>query len=384
MGKIVGLIPLRRGSRRIPFKNIKPIAGQPLAYWACAAAKTCRSIDEIYVSTEDHTVQQVVNSFNLGITVVERPKELATDKATTDSVILDFMKKVDFDLLATLQATSPLVSPEDLDRAIEQLFEDGCDSLLTGVTLKRFVWSRDARPLNYDILQRPFTQDFQGSIVENGAFYLTRREILEKYRNRLGGKIGIYVMGNESALELDAPEDWPAVERLLLKNRRFIRERIKDVQIIFSDFDGVWTDNKLYLDASGQETLRFSKEDSLGLDLFREKSNIPLVTISKERNGMVRERCRKLGLPVLQAIDNKSAVVVEELAKRRLSWSNVCYIGNDLNDLECIERAGLSFCPSDAVFEVRSQAHYILSRSGGNGAVREMLETLVDLSSHVR
>lgn len=384
MGKIVGLIPLRGGSKRIPFKNIKPIAGQPLAYWVCKAAATCSSIDDVYVSTEDPTVRQVVEAFNLGIKTVERPKRLAADRATTDSVILDFMKNVDFDLLATMQATSPLLSPEDVDRAVAQLFDQGCDSLLTGVALQRFVWSRDARPLNYDFRHRPFTQDFPGSIVENGAFYLTRREILQKYRNRLGGKIGIYVMRGESAGELDAPEDWPVVERLLRKSRSFLKERSKDVDIIFSDFDGVWTDNKLYLDASGQETLRFSKEDSLGLQLFRQKSGIPIVTISKERNGIVGARCRKLDLPVLPAVDNKSAVISDELTKRRLSWSNVCYIGNDLNDLQCIERAGLSFCPSDAVLEVRSQAHYVLSHPGGHGAVREMLETLADLSADAR
>lgn len=375
---------MRGDSKRIPSKNIRPIAGRPLAYWVCQAAKACRSLDEVYVSTEDPGIRQVVDSFHLGITLMERPKELATDDASTDSVMLDFAAKVDFEVLATIQATSPLLLPEDLDRAMDQFFAGGYDSLLTGVPLKRFVWGRDARPLNYDILHRPFMQDFAGSVVENGAFYLTRREILASHRNRLGGKIGLYVMKPESARELDEPDDWPVVERLLLRSRRSLRDRLERLKIIFSDVDGVWTDNTLYLDAWGRETLRFSKEDSLGLALFREKWDVPMVAVSKETNGIVGERCRKLGLPVLQGVEDKATAVSEELAKHRLSWSEACYIGNDLNDSECLARAGLSFCPADAVWEVRSQVHYVLSRSGGNGAIREMLGLWGDRTSRER
>jgi YrbI family 3-deoxy-D-manno-octulosonate 8-phosphate phosphatase len=381
MARIIGLVPLRGGSKRISFKNIKEIAGKPLAYWVCRAAKESHHISEVYVSTEDEIIRQVVESFDLGIQVLERPRELATDTTTTDSVILEFMKTVDFDLLATIQATSPLTSPHDLDCAIQQLLRNGNDSLLTGVLTKRFFWTLDGVPLNYDFLRRPFTQEFGGSVMENGAFYLTKREALEKYQNRLGGKIGIYIMPEETATELDEPDDWRAVERLLLKRPNAIRRKLGALEIIVSDFDGVWTDNKVSVDARGWESLSFSKEDSLGLDLFRQQFSTPLIVVSKERNGIVRERCKKLGLPVLHSVDDKSKTVEAELAKRGLNWSGVCYIGNDKNDLECITRAGLSFCPCDAVLEVKSQVSYVLGRSGGHGAIREMLELFQSLSS---
>jgi YrbI family 3-deoxy-D-manno-octulosonate 8-phosphate phosphatase len=376
MPRIVGLIPLRGRSKRIPCKNIKAIAGKPLAYWVCAAARESCYIDDVYVSTEDPRIRAVVESLHLGVKVIDRPIELAGDKATTDAVILDFGRKVDFDTVVTIQATSPLLSGRDLDTAIDQFGRESCDSLLTGVLVKRFFWTLDGRPLNYDFLHRPFTQVFSGSLMENGSFYITKREVLEQYGNRLGGKIGVYVMPLATGTELDTPEDWREVEELLIRSQTPIREKIERVKIILSDFDGVWTDNRVYTDASGAETLKCSKEDSLGLDRFRDRSAIPLLVVSKEKNEILRRRCEKLGLPVLSSIDHKFGAITQELLRRRFSWSQACYVGNDVNDLECIRTAGLSFCPADARPEIRSQVDYILSHPGGDGAIREMLELL--------
>lgn len=380
MARIVGLIPLRGGSKRIPYKNIREIAGKPLAYWACRAAGESRSINEVYVSTEDPRIRAVVESLQMEVKVMERPAELAGDKATTEAVLLDFMGKVAFDLLITIQATSPLTSAQDLDSAIELFSRESYDSLLTGVVVKRFFWTLDGRPLNYDFRRRPFSQEFSGSLMENGAFYITTRKVLEQYGNRLGGNIGLYVMPPATAMELDDPEDWRKVENLLIRSHSLLREKVGQVKIIFSDFDGVWTDNRVCSDGSGRETVKCSKEDSLGLDLFRQRSAIPLLVVSKEKNEIVRRRCEKLRLPLLDSIDHKFETVSNELARRHLPWSQACYVGNDVNDLDCIRSAGLSFCPADGAPEVKSHVDYVLSHAGGDGAVREMLELFRSLT----
>ena len=374
--KIVALIPLRGGSRRIPGKNIKPLAGKPLAYWVSSAAKGSKHITEVYVSTEDPEIARTVESFDLDIRVLERPKSLARDNSTTDDVMLHFMTGVDFDIVATIQATSPLLSSEDLDLAIEQFLREGDDSMVSGVPVKRFFWSHDGRPLNYDPLYRPFTQDFAGSIMENGAFYLTSRSILEKSRSRLGGKIGVFQMAEGTATEIDDPEDWDRVERHVLKNPDYLGPKIKQVKIIISDFDGVWTDNKVYTLGDTNEAVCSSKADSLGLDIFRSRFSLPTLVVTKEKNAVVRNRCAKLRLEILSCVDNKCPILDAELENRGLSWADVCYIGNDLNDLECMSKANLAFCPSDAVFEVKCEADYVLRHRGGDGAIREMLEIL--------
>jgi len=214
--KIVALIPLRGESKSIPYKNIKEIAGKPLAYWTCSAAINSKNIDEVYVSTEDEKIKKTIQSMNLGIKIIDRPKEFAKDTSSTESVMIHFMKKVDFDILVSIQATSPLTTSEDIDMAIEQFEKKGNDSLLTGVLIKKFFWTKDGTPLNYDYLKRPRRQDFEGVINENGAFYITKKEVLQKYRNRLGGKIGIYEMSADKIIDIDEPSDWEGAEKLLL------------------------------------------------------------------------------------------------------------------------------------------------------------------------
>lgn len=217
--KIVALIPLRGGSKSIPYKNIKEIAGKPLAYWALFAAVNAKNIDEVYVSTEDEKIKKTIKSFNLKIKIIDRPKELANDTSSTESVMLHFMDNVNFDILVTIQATSPFTTNEDIDKAIEQFTKDGNDSLLTGVLVKKFFWTKNGMPLNYDYLNRPRRQDFEGVINENGAFYITKKEVLQNYKNRLGEKIGVYEMSADKIIDIDELSDWEIAEKLLTSQK---------------------------------------------------------------------------------------------------------------------------------------------------------------------
>ncbi len=215
--KIVSLVPLRGGSKSIPYKNIKEIAGQPLCYFALKAATGSKYIDEVWVSTEDKKIKEVVLSLGLNIKIIDRPSELAADNSSTESVVLHFAEQVPFDILNLIQATSPATTSEDLDKAIEQFFAEGDNSLLAGTLYKKFFWTPDGQPLNYDFRKRPRRQEFAGVVHENGAFYLTRKEILAKNKNRLGGKIGIFLLPEEKAIDIDEPADWAVVEKHLLR-----------------------------------------------------------------------------------------------------------------------------------------------------------------------
>jgi CMP-N-acetylneuraminic acid synthetase len=215
----VALIPIRGGSKSIPKKNIKFIAGRPLATWTLEAAIGATHIDAVYISTDSEEIAEVVQGLSLRVNVIFRPAEFATDEASTESVMLHFMREVPFDLLVTIQATSPLLTSQDLDQALAQFYEQTLDSMLSAVRTKRFFWSDNATPINYDPLNRPRRQDFPGTLMENGAFYITQRSILERYQCRLGGKIGVFEMDESTSLEIDEPDDWERVERLLLARR---------------------------------------------------------------------------------------------------------------------------------------------------------------------
>lgn len=214
--KIVSIVPLRGGSKSIPYKNIKEIAGKPLCYWALKAASESKYIDEVWVSTDDKKIKDTVLSFGLGVKVIDRPAEFAQDTSSTEVVLLHFAEHVDFDILNLIQATSPFTTTKDLDTAIEQFEREGDDSLLTGVLYKKFYWTPKGVPLNYDYLKRPLRQEFEGVVNENGAFYLTKKAIFQENKNRLGGKIGIFIMPEDKAIDIDEPSDWSLAEKHLL------------------------------------------------------------------------------------------------------------------------------------------------------------------------
>ena len=229
--KFIALIPLRGGSKGIPNKNIKMIAGKPLCAWVIESAVGAESIEQVYVSTESAEIKRVVNEINQQfqddkakknkLKIIDRPEALASDTASTEVVMLHFMENIEFDVLLTIQATSPMLSSDDLEQAIKQFKQQNLDSMLTAVEIKRFFWDYDAHAVNYDPCNRPRRQDFDGCLMENGAFYITTRELLKKENCRLGGNIGIYTMSDEAAVELDSPLDWSVMETILSKDKNF-------------------------------------------------------------------------------------------------------------------------------------------------------------------
>ena len=155
MGKIVAFIPVRGGSKGIPNKNIKLLNNKPLVYWAIEAALGCNKINDVYVSTDSSAIADTVNLIrDERLHVINRSKETATDQASTESSMLEFASHYDFDKVILIQATSPLLQSDDLDKAITSLSNSMADSLLSVVRQKRFIWDSKetfAHPVNYEI-----------------------------------------------------------------------------------------------------------------------------------------------------------------------------------------------------------------------------------------
>lgn len=213
-------MPLRGGSKSIIKKNIKLLAGKPLCAWGLEASYNSKIFDKIIVSTDCNEIACIVKNLNLGIQIIKRPDELATDTASTEAVMLHVANLVDFNVMVTIQATSPLVKTEDFINA-HQLFTTGnFDSLVTGVRTKRFFWEKSGKAINYNPLKRPRRQDMEGWIMENGAFYFTKKDILEQNQCRLGGEIGVYEMSEDTAIEIDEPDDWFLIENLIKRREK--------------------------------------------------------------------------------------------------------------------------------------------------------------------
>ena len=123
---------------------------------------------------------------------------------------------------------------------------------------KRFYWDENGKALNYDICNRPRRQDFKGSLVENGAFYINSVENIIKTNNRLSGKIGLYEMPEYTFIEIDEPEDWDIAESIMKRNlQRNINLDFSKIKIFLSDVDGVMTDTGMYYTENGDEFKKF-------------------------------------------------------------------------------------------------------------------------------
>lgn len=384
MKKYIALIPARGGSKSIPLKNIKKIAGKPLIYWTIEAAINCSKIEKVYLSTDSEKIIDVARNIkNEKIVIVNRSPETATDTASTESVMLEFANFHDFENIILIQATSPLLTSKDLEEAIMMFESYEADSLLSVVEQKRFIWNKSSdhfvKPLNYDPLNRPRRQDFKGYLVENGAFYITSKKLLQETKCRISGNIAYYKMPEETYYEIDELADWEIIEKLLLSRNKVnkdLKSKLKNVKLFITDVDGVMTDCGMYYSENGDELKKFNTRDGMGIQLLREKG-IKTAIVTKEKTKIVEARANKLKVDeVYQGIVDKLSIFEELREKYSLEYSEIVYIGDDINDIPVLEKAGVSFCPNDAVDEVKNVSDYILSRKGGEGVIREVVEIL--------
>ena len=212
-------MPLRSGSKSIPSKNIKELGGKPLFAWSLTAAVDSCCFDSILVATDSKEIKDSVRHwFGDRVEVIGRSEESATDTAATEVVMMEVLRDRFFSAMCLIQATSPLTESRHFIEA-KSIFENqSLDSLFTGVIRKSFYWSLKDKPLNYLPSNRPRRQEFEGAIEENGAFYFTKREVLEVSGSRLGGRIGHYIMPQQCSTEIDEPEDFEIVSKLLSDN----------------------------------------------------------------------------------------------------------------------------------------------------------------------
>jgi CMP-N-acetylneuraminic acid synthetase len=220
--KTIAFIPARGGSKSIPLKNIKLFCGKPLIYWVLKALESVKNIDEIYVATDSKEISETVETFDFNkVRIYQREEENAQDHSSTESVMLEFLNKHnlgDDDLFVLVQATCPLMQPIDIASALDMYVYKKPDSVLSCARIKHLLWDVQGQTLNYNYEKRPRRQDFQGSFMENGAFYINTIGNIKENRNRLSGRIMIYEMPEYTAIDIDESDDWIIAENLMKKH----------------------------------------------------------------------------------------------------------------------------------------------------------------------
>jgi YrbI family 3-deoxy-D-manno-octulosonate 8-phosphate phosphatase len=154
----------------------------------------------------------------------------------------------------------------------------------------------------------------------------------------------------------------------------------RQIQLIFFDFDGVFTDNRVLVLQDGTEGVICSRADGLGIEALK-LLGVKLIVLSKEKNPVVSKRCKKLNIPCIQGCDNKAEILNQEAKKLGISLKEIAYMGNDINDLECLKMVGLPACVIDSHQDITAVSLYVTQAKGGHGAVREFCDYIVKVKT---
>lgn len=217
VGRVLAIIPARGGSKGVPRKNVRDLAGKPLIVWTIEAAQRAQTIHRVVVSTDDEEIARVGQA--AGAHVIRRPAELAQDTTPTEPALFHVLETLEAtdsyvpDAVALLQCTSPLRGADIIDQCVRLLFSSGCDAVMTVTAMQHWYLcgGLDAEGRfwpEYDYQKRPRSQEMPEKYRENGAVYVTRHDALLRYRNRLGGDVRVVVMDAIRSVDIDSEEDF--------------------------------------------------------------------------------------------------------------------------------------------------------------------------------
>jgi CMP-N-acetylneuraminic acid synthetase len=322
--RTVALIPARGGSKGVPGKNLRTVGGVSLVARAVGACRAAGLVDGVYVSTDDPAIAAAARA--AGAEVITRPAPLADDLASSETALLHGLDELAAaghspEVLLFVQCTSPFIAAADLDDAVALVLEGRADSVFSGVASHEFLWREEPGEVagggvmvgqNHDQRVRPRRQDRRPDYRETGAFYALEVAGFRRHGHRFFGRTAMVGVSELTAIEIDTAEHLLLAEALVgvLEPPETVP---LDVDAVITDFDGVHTPDTVYLDQTGRESVRVSRSDGLGVGRLRDAA-VPMLILSKERNPVVTARAGKLGVQVLQGVDDKAPAVLEWLS----------------------------------------------------------------------
>ena len=378
---VVAIIPARGGSKGVPRKNLQLVGGVPLIGRTIQSCLASEAIDQIWVSTDDAEIASVAEAFGAG--VLMRPAELATDEASSESALIHAVNELNLigvnpAVVAFLQTTSAFIDSSALAKAVRRVLNKECDSIFSGFETFAFVWRESddgAVGVNHDHSFRPRRQDREPHFQETGAFYVFETKGFMQSEFRFFGKVEVEKVSESFAVDVDSPQELLMAQRLA----RYFDQIVippNSIDALVMDFDGVHTDDLAAVDANGLESVTVSRSDGMGIELLR-KAGIPMLILSKERSGVVQARAEKLGIEAINAVDDKLPVLRKWCSEKGLDLQRVAYVGNDINDSECLGAVGWPIAPADAHPDVTAIARVVLGSPGGRGALRELASLIL-------
>lgn len=210
MKNTIAIILCKGNSKSVKNKNIKKFLGKPLMYWTIKSLKESNIIKEIYISSESNRILNYAKKQK--IICIKRPKRLTHSRSQSEDSILHSIKhiKSNFKYIVFPQVTSPLRPKNIFDNSLNYFFKKKFDSLFSAnIPSKIFLWNKNQKlKPKYNINKRPMRQDIKKTFLENGSFYIFKKEGFIKSKNRLFGKIGAYLIDKKYSYDIDEEIDF--------------------------------------------------------------------------------------------------------------------------------------------------------------------------------
>jgi N-acylneuraminate cytidylyltransferase len=350
-------------------------AGRPLLVHSIEQARLSAAIGRTIVVADDGALARLAG--RAGAEVMAAAGAVDADAAAAQAAQAVVAAGGEGEVCVVLDPSRPLRTPEMIEAALGHLSAQGGDSLIGVHETAETVWVEDAGGFGRLQEDEPRPRGRGSVLAENRAIVITTASQLRDWAAPLGGRIVLHRLPAFSALQMLGEDAWCAGEAL---HRRLwagrTTARLAAIRLLVFDFDGVMTDNRVVVFEDGREGVLCSRGDGMGMDRLREVG-LPVAVISKEGNPVVTARCRKLKIPCVQGVGDKLPVLQKIVATHGITLADVAYMGNDINDLECMQAVGLAIAPADAEPSILCIAGLVTIARGGFGAVREVADLIV-------
>jgi YrbI family 3-deoxy-D-manno-octulosonate 8-phosphate phosphatase len=399
--EVLAIIPARGGSKGIPRKNIRDFAGYPLIAYSIAAGLQSELVTRTIVSTDDEEIAAVARQFGAE-TPFLRPDEIAQDHTLDLPVFqhaLTWLAEQEGycpDIVVQLRPTSPIRPHGSVDEAVRLLLDHPEAGSVRGLVPSgqnpHKMWRINAVTGQMEALlqvpgiEEPYNaprQVLPPVYWQTGHIDAIRPHVILEQNSMSGRVILPLLLDPRYTVDIDNPSDWARYEWLVYhagldmvdlgQCRRPLPEQ---VELLVFDFDGVLTDNRVWVDEEGHEMIAANRSDSLGIRYLL-KAGVNVIVLSTEVNPVVSARCRKMKIEAMQGITDKATALQAYLQEHHIDPAKVVYAGNDINDTPCFPLVGCAVAVADAQPEARRLADLVLTRTGGHGAARELCDLIL-------
>jgi N-acylneuraminate cytidylyltransferase len=391
----VAFVPARSGSDSVPRKNVRPLCGIPLLAYSIEAGLKARHVEQVIVLTDDEEIAGIARNWGAEVPflIPARSAGDTTFEAAAEQA-LEWLRASENhrpDIVVRLPTTSPLRPPDCVDIAIELLRREASVDAVQAVVpvsqdpheMWRLRVDGTMKPLLAENAQRGDgpSHELPPTYWQTGHLNAVRTDVIRAGAAMVGNRIRALVIDGAYSCDLETEADWQRAEWTLEHLDRPVVRPVRgqfprQIRLVVFDFDGVMTDNRVWVGAQGDEWVACNRGDGLGLEQLR-RLGLDLLVLSTEPNPVVASRCRKLGLPFEQGVADKAVRLGSLLRDRGIAPSDVIYVGNDLNDAGCMRLVGCGVAVADAHPDVSRAADVRLTRRGGHGAVRELCDRVV-------